>query len=146
MTPLPAGEALVALLGMRGGPDDAVDHLADMDFVLCELGEHTDETEHTAHLWTAETQPPRGLWFLWTGNDGGLRVHHRFTTLPLCPARLHHVREGYRQWCSLFDGHPGNHSFHVRDPLQDLLHERTQREARRRTSRDDPSGGDHDDP
>lgn len=89
VTPLPAGEALVALLGMRGGPDDAVDLLAEMGFVLCESGEHTEETEHAARLWTAETQPPRGLWFLWTGSGGGLRVHHRFTTLTLCPARLH---------------------------------------------------------
>ncbi|WP_228990284.1 hypothetical protein [Streptomyces sp. DH8] len=140
VTPLPAGEALVALLGMRGGPDDAVDLLAEMGFVLCESGEHTEETEHAARLWTAETQPPRGLWFLWTGSGGGLRVHHRFTTLTLCPARLHDVKEDYRQWCGLYEGHPGPHSFHVRDPLKELLHERTRREARGRACGDDPSG------
>ncbi|MFI1185532.1 hypothetical protein [Streptomyces californicus] len=145
VTPLPTGEALDALLAMPGGPDDAADHLADMPFVLCELGEHAEETEHAAHLWTAEEQPPPGLWFLWTGNDGGLRVHHRFATLTMCPARLHDLRKDSRQWCGLFEDHPGPHSFHVRDPLKELLHERTRREARRRTAGDDPGPDNKDD-
>ncbi|WP_306340388.1 hypothetical protein [Streptomyces sp. AS13] len=144
VTPLPTGEALAALLAMPGGPDDAADHLADMAFVLCELGEHTDETEHAAHLWTAEAQPPPGLWFLWTGNDGGLRVHHRFATLTMCPARLHDLREDSRRWCGLFEDHPGRHSFDVSDPLRELLHERIRREARRRAVAEDSGPDDED--
>ncbi|MFJ2025803.1 hypothetical protein ACIODW_18660 [Streptomyces sp. NPDC087897] len=140
VTALPPDEALAALVSMEGGPDDADDLLHDKPYVLCELGEHREAVEHAARLWTAETEPPASLWFLWTDSSGGHRVHHRLVTLALCPVRIHHVRENYRQWCGLYDHHPGNHSFHVRDPLRDAHHAQIRRDAER------TYGGDTEDP
>ncbi|MBD2828067.1 hypothetical protein ID875_06405 [Streptomyces globisporus] len=59
ITNLPHDEALPALLAMDDCPDDAEDLLDDKPYVLCELGEHDETTEHAARLWTAETEPPR---------------------------------------------------------------------------------------
>ncbi|MDT0433060.1 hypothetical protein, partial [Streptomyces salyersiae] len=95
-TALPPDEALKALGSMEGGPEDASDHLDDKHYVLCVLGEHDEKTEHAAHLWTAETEPSKGLWFLWTESEGGHRVCHRFVTLTMCAVRLHHIEEDYR--------------------------------------------------
>ncbi|MEV3892033.1 hypothetical protein OHA57_08030 [Streptomyces anulatus] len=142
VTETPLGEALVALVRMNGGPDDPDEHLAEKDYLLCELGEHNNDTEHAAHMWTAETEPPCNLWFLWTVS-GPHRIHHRFATLPMCPAKLTDVHEGYRQWCGLFDGHPHSHSFHVTDPLREALAERARREARRLISEDKPDDTEH---
>ncbi|MFF8554071.1 hypothetical protein ACF058_14670 [Streptomyces sp. NPDC015501] len=131
VTTLPPGEALAVLLSMDDGPDDAGELLGGKPYVLCELGEHGELGEHAARLWTAETEPPVSLWFLWTDSTGGHRVHHRFTALPLCPVRIHHVKENYRQWCGLYDDHPGNHSFHVTDPLRDAHHAQIRSDAER---------------
>lgn len=138
VTALPPDEALAALLSMDDGPDDTDDLLGDKPYVLCELGEHDEVVEHAARLWTAETEPPKSLWFLWADRAGD----HRFTTLPLCPVRIHHVRENYRQWCGLYEDHPGNHSFHVRDPLRDAHHAQIRRNAKRthRRDTDNPDG------
>lgn len=141
VTETPVGEALVALVRMKGAPDDPDEHLAEKPYLLCELGEHTDDTEHAAHLWTAETEPPRDLWFLWTVS-GAHRIYHRFATLTMCPAKFTDVDEGYRQWCGLFDGHPHAHSFHVTDPLREALAERARHEARRLISEGDPDDTD----
>ncbi|MFF8554011.1 hypothetical protein ACF058_14370 [Streptomyces sp. NPDC015501] len=140
VTALPLDEALAALMGTDDGPDDMDDLLGDKPYVLCELGEHDEVVEHAARLWTAETEPPKSLWFLWTDSPGGHRIHHRLVTLPLCPVRIHHVRENYRQWCGLYDDHPGNHSFHVRDPLRDAYHAQIRSDAERAygSAADDP--------
>ncbi|MDJ1644509.1 hypothetical protein [Streptomyces pakalii] len=137
VTDTPITHALVALVEMPGGPDDPDDHLADRPYVLCELGEHDEDTEHAAHLWTAETEPPQHLWFRWTESGSGLRVHHRFVILPGCPARFINIDEGYRQWCGFPDEHPGDHSFRITDPLRDALAERARLEAQRLISEDD---------
>ncbi|MCC0580358.1 hypothetical protein, partial [Streptomyces californicus] len=103
ITNLPPDEALPALLAMDDGPDDAEDLLEDKPYVLCELGEHDETAEHASRLWTAETEPPASLWFLWATSAGGHRVHHRLVLLALCPYRIHHLRENYRQWCGLYE-------------------------------------------
>ncbi|MFJ1789571.1 hypothetical protein ACIOML_35340 [Streptomyces anulatus] len=136
------GEALVALVRMEGAPDDPDEHLAEKAYLLCELGEHTDDIEHAAHLWTAETEPPRDLWFLWTVG-GAHRIYHRFVSLPMCPVKFTDAHEGYRRWCALFEGHPHSHSFHVADPLREALAERARHEARRLISEGDSDGGDY---
>ncbi len=128
VTALPRDEAFAAL-GRMGDADDAADMLDEKPYVSCELGEHGDEAEHAAHLWTAETDPPAGLWFLWTESEGGYRVHHQFVTRALCPVRIHYVKEDRREWCAYYDGHPGNHSFHVRDPLREAHHAQIRRDA-----------------
>ncbi|MFI1805340.1 hypothetical protein ACH415_17225 [Streptomyces californicus] len=147
ITNLPHDEALPALLAMDDGPDDAEDLLDDKPYVLCELGEHDETTEHAARLWTAETEPPASLWFLWTTSAGGHRVHHRLVLLALCPYRIHRLRENYRQWCGLYEDHPGNHSFHITDPLRDAHHAHIRHNAQRthRRETDDPED-DHDTP
>ncbi|MFE9455628.1 hypothetical protein [Streptomyces californicus] len=109
-----------------------------MPYVLCELGEHDQATEHACHLWTAETDPPLSLWFRWVDSEG-TRVHHRLVLLAMCPAVFHHFVEGYRKWCAYYDEHPGDHSFHVRDPLRDEYHAQIRREAQRPPSDDDPA-------
>ncbi|WP_032752257.1 hypothetical protein [Streptomyces sp. NRRL B-1381] len=103
ITNLPHDEALPALLAMDDGPDDAEDLLDDKPYVLCELGEHDETTEHAARLWTAE--------------------------------------------CGLYEDHPGNHSFHITDPLRDAHHAHIRHNAQRthRCDTDDPED-DHDAP
>ncbi|MGC4928111.1 hypothetical protein [Streptomyces sp. DT117] len=127
---------------MSGGPNDAEDHLADMGFVLCELSAHDTDTDHAARLWTAEAQPPRGLWFMWTRISDHM-VLHRFVTLTLCPY-WKVGEEDSRDWCNFYEDHPDLHQFHVRDPLRDLLHKRTRLEAEQRFFEKDPAEGDGD--
>ncbi|MFI1530006.1 hypothetical protein [Streptomyces griseus] len=125
---------------MAGGPDDPDKLLVHMSYVLCELGEHNDETEHATHLWTAEThQERRELWFLWTeGNGSGLRIYHRFANLKMCPATRRDADQGTTQWCGFPEGHhPDAHSFLVTDPLRDVLLEQARREAQRLISESD---------
>ncbi|NEC21213.1 hypothetical protein [Streptomyces parvus] len=140
VTALPRDEALIALVCMEGGPDDAGDHLDEKPYVLCELGEHDEAAEHAAHLWAAEAEPA-SLWFLWTVS-GGFRVYHRFVSRSTCPVRIHHVEEDYRQWCALYDDHPSDHSFNVRDPLRDAYYAQIRRDAQRYFAHDDPDKGD----
>lgn len=140
VTPTPEDEALEALEDMEGAPDDADFHIYSHEHLLCQLGEHDEKTEHAAHIWTTETQPPRSLWFRWTGAHGH-RVY-RLVTLAMCPAILSDLEQGSREWCGLFDDHPTPHSFYVTDPLRDLLIERARREARRLTSEYDADGCD----
>ncbi|MFJ5740211.1 hypothetical protein [Streptomyces microflavus] len=135
-------EALVALLDMSGGPDDVNDHLAGKGFVLCELGVHDEDTDHAARLWTAEKKPPKGLWFMWT-EITDLIVFHRFATLTLCPY-WQIVEEDSRDWCNFYEDHPAPHSFHVSDPLRDLLHEQTRLEAQQRFFEENPDEVDGD--
>ncbi|WP_244229966.1 hypothetical protein [Kitasatospora albolonga] len=100
---------------MEGGPDHPQEALA-RDFLLCELGEHDESTEHAAHLCAAEGRDDRDLWFLWAGSSTH-RVY-RFATLPLCLATLHDFDRGSIRRCPLFFGHrPRTHSFQVTDPL-----------------------------
>ncbi|WP_411084309.1 hypothetical protein [Streptomyces sp. cmx-18-6] len=140
VTEIPQGEALVALVDMRGGPDDPEDLLAANNFLLCVLGEHDEETEHAAHLWTAETRGSRDLWFLWAGTAAH-RVY-RFAVLRMCPASLRNFDEGTVRRCGFFDEHqPRAHSFQVADPLGELLAERARREAQQLIE-DDPDDGD----
>ncbi|MFF5832392.1 hypothetical protein ACF1D2_32250 [Streptomyces bacillaris] len=136
---LPAAEALAALRDMSGGPDDADDHLADMAFVLCELGVHDQGTDHAARLWTAEEQPPVGLWFMWTEVSRHMGDHY-FATFRLCPY-WRDVKDS-RDWCNFYKDHPEPHGFHVSDPLRDLIREQTRLEAQRRFSQEDPDEGD----
>ncbi|MFB6909159.1 hypothetical protein ACFCWB_33270 [Streptomyces bacillaris] len=139
VTQLPPGETLVALLGMRDGPDDADDYLADKGIVLCELGDHTDDIEHAARLWSAESEPPLDLWFRWTMGSGAHRIYHRFATVPACPAILRTMEDDSRQWCGFFaEHHPLPHSFDVVDPLRDAIAEQARRDARRLVSEDGP--------
>ncbi|SCK58741.1 hypothetical protein YUWDRAFT_05463 [Streptomyces sp. AmelKG-D3] len=135
VTATPQLEALEALEEMEGGPDDADSHLDHHEHLLCRLSEHDETTEHAAHLWTAETNPSRGLWLLWTGASAH-RVY-RFAVFAECPAVLHDVEQGSRQWCGLPGDHALPHSFHVKDPLRDLLTERIRREAHRRPADDE---------
>lgn len=100
---LPAAEALAALRDMSGGPDDADDHLADMAFVLCELGVHDQGTDHAARLWTAEEQPPVGLWFMWTEVSRHMGDHY-FATFRLCPHLAR--RQGLSRLVQLLQGPP----------------------------------------
>ncbi|MEU0764825.1 hypothetical protein ABZ351_34775 [Streptomyces microflavus] len=136
VTETPYDEAFDALTDMKGGPNDPDVHLAFKAFLLCELGEHTDDTQHAALLWIAE-EPAESLWFLWT-MGGAHIISHQFATLTMCPARLIDVPTGARDWCNYFEGHrPHDHSFHVTDPLRDLIRERARHEAQQLISEDD---------
>ncbi|WP_031015701.1 hypothetical protein [Streptomyces californicus] len=79
------------------------------------------------------------LWFLWATSAGGHRVHHRLVLLALCPYRIHRLRENYRQWCGLYEDHPGSHSFHIADPLRDAHHAHIRHNAQR-AGEDDVEG------
>ncbi|MEU3880081.1 hypothetical protein ACFV6M_23980 [Streptomyces californicus] len=136
VTETPIDQAVVALISLDAELlDDAYEYVTDLGFLLCQLGEHDETTEHTSHLWTAETDPPQGLWFTWTGR-GPHRIF-RFETLTLCPAILYDFKEDRRSWCGLHDHHAGEHTFNVEDPLRTLIHERARREAHRRMSEGD---------
>ncbi|MFI5940678.1 hypothetical protein ACIBCB_10540 [Streptomyces uncialis] len=136
VTETPYDEAFAALNDMKGGPDDPENQLAYKAILLCELGEHTDDVQHAALLWIAE-EPAESLWFLWT-MGGAHVISHQFANLTMCPARLIDVPAGTREWCNYFEGHrPHDHSFHVTDPLRDLLRERARAEAQRLISEDD---------
>lgn len=136
VTQTPYDEALDALRDMKGGPDDPETQLAYKAHLLCELGEHTDDVQHAAHLWIAE-DPAASLWFLWTMGSARV-ITYQFATLTMCPARLIDVPNGTRDWCNYFEGHhPHDHSFRVTDPLRDLLSERARAEAQWLISEDD---------
>lgn len=71
LTEVPEVEALVALITMEGAPRNPLDVLSPDDFLLCELAEHDEGAEHSAHLWTAEQSSGRELWMFWA--DSGAR-------------------------------------------------------------------------
>ncbi|MFD3974291.1 hypothetical protein [Streptomyces cyaneofuscatus] len=120
VTDVPYHEALLALATMEGGPERPADVLAPDEFLLCELGEHDESVEHAAYLWAAQTPDvDQDLWLLWTG-AGAHRVY-RLATLPVCPARLRELATRTITPCAYFDHHPDPHSFHVTDPLGDLI-------------------------
>ncbi|MEW1616209.1 MULTISPECIES: hypothetical protein [unclassified Streptomyces] len=81
---------------------------------------------------------------MWT-EVSHLFIVHRFATLTLCPY-WQVVEEDSRDWCNFYEDHGGDHGFHVRDPLRDLLHERTRLEAEQRFFEKDPAEGDGDEP
>ncbi|WP_371625276.1 hypothetical protein OG245_22425 [Streptomyces sp. NBC_01116] len=128
-TELPEMGARVALMGLEGGPGAAPEAPDPDEFLLCELGEHDEEVEHAAQLWSASARAGRDLWMFWT--DADQRRTFRFTELLPCPAVIHRlsVREG--DACVLYDRHPAAHSWDVKDPLADLMAERIREEVRR---------------
>ncbi|MEU3653535.1 hypothetical protein AB0E67_12030 [Streptomyces sp. NPDC032161] len=90
-------------------------------------------TQHAARLWAVEPAATHDLWLLWTDTDtdtdtdtnasastGRHRTHH-LAELPPCPATLHNLTTGSRCPCALYDHHPAPHSWHITDPLRDLL-------------------------
>ncbi|MGW5068836.1 hypothetical protein ACWEQJ_22425 [Streptomyces cyaneofuscatus] len=120
VTDVPYHEALLALATMEGGPEHAADVLAPDEFLLCELGEHDESAEHAAYLWAAQTpEVDQDLWLLWTG--AGAHHLYRLAVLPVCPARLRELATRTVTPCAYFDHHPAPHSFHVTDPLGDLI-------------------------
>ncbi|MFB8087181.1 hypothetical protein [Streptomyces sp. NPDC055992] len=125
-TEIPEIDALVALTVMEGGPDQPPDALALCDFLLCELGEHDDQAEHAAQLWTAEIPVMRDLWLFWT--DTGT---YRFAELPPCPATAHADSVTRAQACMFYVGHCAHHSWQVTDPLDEVLAERARAEVQR---------------
>ncbi|MCX5397803.1 hypothetical protein [Streptomyces sp. NBC_00102] len=136
LTDVPEVEALVALITEEDASHGSPDALALDDFLLCELAEHDERTEHAAHFWTPEPASGRELWMLWTGS-GADRVRRFVETAP-CPAILHHLITGEVEACALYEEHPATHSWDVRDPLGDLVAERAQKGAPRILGREDP--------
>ncbi|MEW2068904.1 hypothetical protein [Streptomyces sp. NPDC007346] len=123
VTHVPYFEALLALATMEGGPEHPPDAVDQDEFLLCELGEHDESTEHAAHLWAADLpDEDRDLWLLWTG-AGAHRVY-RLDVFALCPAILRNLVTRTVTLCGYFDHHPGPHSFSVTDPLGELIAER----------------------
>lgn len=134
-TDVPEIDALVALTAMEGGPDNPPDALALDDFLLCELGEHHEHTEHAAQLWTAEIPAVRDLWLFWNGT--GTHRTYRFAELPPCPASVRSESVTWGQACVFYNGHPTAHSWDVADPLGDLLTDLARRQVQGQFS-DDP--------
>ncbi|MFF9321394.1 hypothetical protein ACF1BP_27470 [Streptomyces sp. NPDC014735] len=116
LTNIPEIQALVALTTMPGGPDNPPDTGMD-GHALCELG--AQHTQHAAHLWAVDTPTTRDLWLFWTST--GEHRTYRLAELPPCPATLHNPTTGSRSPCMLYDHHPTPHSWHITDPLRDLL-------------------------
>ncbi|MGW8975106.1 hypothetical protein [Streptomyces platensis] len=139
-TEVPEIDAIVALTTMQGGPDNPPDALAVDDFLLCELGEHGEHTEHAAQLWTAEIPAVRDLWLFW--RDTGTHRTYRFAELPPCLAMNHRLSVANRQGCIFFDRHPAVHSWDVTDPLVDLLTERARQELQHYRDADDQGSAD----
>lgn len=130
-TELPEMGARVALMGLEDGFGQ-VSEAPDLDeFVLCELGEHDEGTEHAAQLWSASAG--RDLWMFWTdaSTDAGARRKFRFKELLPCPAVIHRLSVKEGDACVLYDRHPAAHSWDVTDPLADLMAERIREEVRR---------------
>ncbi|PCG86839.1 hypothetical protein CIB93_06360 [Streptomyces sp. WZ.A104] len=138
VTELPEMGARVALMALEGGPGQEAGAkpvpVLD-DFLLCELGEHDEETEHAAQLWSADRPAVRDLWMFWT--DTGTRRKFRFAELLPCPAVIRRLSVTEGDACVLFDRHPAAHSWDVTDPLADLMAERVRQEVlRERDERD----------
>ncbi|MFE2289932.1 hypothetical protein [Streptomyces sp. NPDC059452] len=120
VTPVPPPAELTAVLAtMKGGPDHPQDALPRDRFLLCELGEHDEHTEHAALLWAPETPTASALWFFWDGT-GAHRVH-RVGTVPWCPAVLRVFATASVLPCSFFQDHVASHSWGVTDPLGELI-------------------------
>lgn len=137
-TEIPEIDAFVALTAMEGGPDYPPDVLAVGEFLLCELGEHDDHTEHAAQLWTADTPAIRDLWLFWSG-AGALR-RCGFAGLPPCPASTCPKSVRHGQMCMFYVGHPAPHSWEVTDPLGSML-DQLARSAVRQKLWDDQDDG-----
>ncbi|MEU3652066.1 hypothetical protein AB0E67_04305 [Streptomyces sp. NPDC032161] len=130
LTDIPEIDTLVALTTMPGGPVNPPDTCMD-GYALCELGVHDrphgEQTEHAARLWAVDPPATRDLWLFWTGTDHNTRVGsgehraYRLAELPPCPAVLRNLITGSRCPCALYDRHPAPHSWHITDPLRDLL-------------------------
>ncbi|MFB6816292.1 hypothetical protein ACFCV8_17305 [Streptomyces sp. NPDC056347] len=135
-TAIPEIDALVALTTMEGGPGNPPDALVLDDHLLCELGEHDDQHEHAAQLWTAEVPAERDLWLFWTGT--GSHRTYRFAELPPCPATTHSESVTRGQGCMFYTEHPDAHSWQVTDPLGVLLAERARQEVQRVWGPDTP--------
>ncbi|MFE9459149.1 hypothetical protein [Streptomyces californicus] len=126
---LPEMGARIALMGLEELPGHEVE-APDLDtFLLCELGEHDEATEHAAQLWSASPKAGRDLWMFWL--DGEERRTFRFAELLPCPAVVHRLSVKEGEACMLYDRHPGAHSWDVVDPLADLMTERVRDEVRR---------------
>ncbi|MFJ4962956.1 hypothetical protein EES43_17190 [Streptomyces sp. ADI96-02] len=139
-TEVPVMAALVVFTVPDGGSGPAPDATDLDEFVLCELGEHDDGTEHAAQLRAGETQAARDLWMFW--NDTGTRRAFRLAELPPCPAVIRSLSVTHGHACMLFDRHPSAHSWDVADPLGDLLAERVRDEVLRRRHGSGDAGGD----
>jgi len=132
---VPEMGALVVLTAMNAEPGRTADvpgvpEVPELDdMLLCELGEHDEETEHAAQLWAGEMDAARDLWMFWADGDG--RRKFRFAELPPCPAVMRTLATGEREVCVLFDRHSAAHSWDVTDPLADLMAERVREEVRR---------------
>ncbi|MFJ6610524.1 hypothetical protein ACIQPT_09610 [Streptomyces sp. NPDC091289] len=126
-TELPEMGARVALMGLEDGPGEASEAPELDEFLLCELGEHDEDTEHAAQLWSA--YGGRDLWMLWADADG--RRKFRFKELLPCPAVIHRLSVKEGDACVLYDRHPSAHSWDVTDPLADLMAERIREEVQR---------------
>ncbi len=134
---LPEMGARVALMGLEDLPGQEVE-APDLDtFLLCELGEHDEATEHAAQLWSAAPRAGRDLWMFWLDGDG--RRTFRFAELLPCPAVVHRQSVEHGEACVLYDRHPGAHSWDVKDPLADLMAERIRDEVRQ--DREGDGGG-----
>ncbi|MFH8881384.1 hypothetical protein [Streptomyces californicus] len=126
---LPDMGARIALMGLEDLPGHEVE-APDLDtFLLCELGEHDEATEHAAQLWSASPKAGRDLWMFWL--DGEEHRAFRFAELLPCPAVVHRLSVKDGEACVLYDRHPGPHSWDVVDPLADLMTERVRDEVRR---------------
>lgn len=126
-TELPEMGARMALMVVDDEPDRPSEAPELEDFLLCELGEHGEETEHAAQL--AATSGGQDLWMFWT--DADARRKFRFAELLPCPAVIHRLSVTEGEACVLFDRHPAVHSWDVRDPLADLMTERIREQVRR---------------
>ncbi|MFE2291052.1 hypothetical protein [Streptomyces sp. NPDC059452] len=143
---VPPMGALVVLTAMNTEPGrtPVMPELDEM--LLCELGEHDKETEHAAQLWAAEMSAARDLWMFWTDTDTdtGMRRKFRFAEVPPCLAVLRDLATDEGEACLLFDRHSAPHSWHVTDPLADLVAEQVREEVRRERGGDGDEDGDGD--
>lgn len=151
LTDVPEIDVLVALTTMSGGPDDpadiGMDGYALCELAAHDHRQHGRRTEHAARLWAVEPPATHDLWLFWTGtgvdtgtgvgtdidadadsnaragsgSGSGKHRTYRLAELPPCPAVLRNLATGSRCPCALYDRHPAPHSWHITDPLRDLL-------------------------